>query len=159
MPCANLYLCTPTSFCAVARQHGNPQSSGGLSHRRSVSGIGGASARNGAREYRPDPWSAWVLENYSLYSTLLVAFVRKTMDMSLKVRAWVRDWILFCCWLRLTVNPHFCLMSACLLKIVLRYVFTLVVCYATRIRNFIVMRRSKGWSIILFASGGKTTCY
>lgn len=45
---------------------------------------GGAAGRRGAYSY--DPWAAWVLENYSFYTTLLAAFTRKATSMSFKVR-------------------------------------------------------------------------
>lgn len=45
---------------------------------------GGAAGRRGAYSY--DPWAAWVLENYSFYTTLLAAFTRKATNMSFKVR-------------------------------------------------------------------------
>ena len=32
-----------------------------------------------------DPWSDWVLGNYSLYTTILVAFARQASKMSFKV--------------------------------------------------------------------------
>lgn len=36
--------------------------------------------------YGFDPWGGWVLENYSLYTTVLAAFMRKAGNMSFKVR-------------------------------------------------------------------------
>ncbi len=56
---------------------------GGGGHR--AAGAGGA-GRRGENEYCYDPWGGWVLENYSLYTTLLAAFVRKAGTMSFKVR-------------------------------------------------------------------------
>ncbi|CAM9376133.1 unnamed protein product [Ectocarpus sp. 4 AP-2014] len=63
--------------------------SGGGRQTGTSRGGSGASAA-GARErevggYSSDPWGAWVLENYSLYTTVLAAFVRKVGSMSFKV--------------------------------------------------------------------------
>lgn len=46
-----------------------------------------AAGRGNNGAYCYDPWGGWVLENYSLYTTVLAAFVRKTGSMSFKVRA------------------------------------------------------------------------
>ncbi|CAM9820215.1 unnamed protein product [Ectocarpus sp. 12 AP-2014] len=63
--------------------------SGGIRQSRTSRGGSGASSA-GARGrevggYSYDPWGAWVLENYSLYTTALAAFVRKVGSMSFKV--------------------------------------------------------------------------
>lgn len=57
-------------------------------------GSGAASAGAHRREvggYSYDPWGAWVLENYSLYTTILTAFVRKVGSMSFKVSG-AKEW-------------------------------------------------------------------
>eukprot|EP00903_Cladosiphon_okamuranus_P016315 g15047.t1 len=57
----------------------------GTARRSSGGGPSASAAGMGHGAYCYDPWGAWVLENYSLYTTLLVAFVRKTGNMSFKV--------------------------------------------------------------------------
>ena len=47
-------------------------------------GAGGGRGRGGS--FACDPWAVWVLENYSLYTTILAAFTRKAVNMSFKVR-------------------------------------------------------------------------
>lgn len=61
---------------------------GGRQTGTSRGGSGASAAGARGREvsgYSHDPWGAWVLENYSLYTTVLAAFVRKVGSMSFKV--------------------------------------------------------------------------
>lgn len=63
---------------------------GGDSGRRSPRGHGGGGC-GGGHAGRGDTglqhWASWVLDNYSLYTCLFVAFVRKSVNMSFKVPA------------------------------------------------------------------------
>ena len=49
-------------------------------------GGGGSGPRGRGGSFSYEPWAGWVLENYSLYTTVLAAFTRKAANMSLKVR-------------------------------------------------------------------------
>ncbi|CAM9110880.1 unnamed protein product [Scytosiphon promiscuus] len=60
----------------------NDSSRGSANSARSGTPRRGGGSSN---EFSYDPWGAWVLENYSLYTTILAAFVRKAGSMSFKV--------------------------------------------------------------------------
>ena len=79
----------PSGARSSSSSRGGGQSSGaGGTGRGTGSGAPGTNAagRGADGAYCYDPWGGWVLENYSLYTTVMAAFVRKAGNMSFKVR-------------------------------------------------------------------------
>lgn len=78
----------PSGARSSSSRGGGQSSGAGGTGRGTGSGAPGTNAAgrgtNGAYCY--DPWGGWVLENYSLYTTVMAAFVRKAGNMSFKVR-------------------------------------------------------------------------
>lgn len=80
----------PSGALAGSSRGGNQAAgAGGTGRGGGGGGHSGATAagRRDSGVYCYDPWGGWVLENYSLYTTVLAAFVRKVGNMSFKVRA------------------------------------------------------------------------
>lgn len=79
-------LIEPSGASASGSRGGGQSQAGAGTGRRNSGGVPGANAAGrGDGAYCYDPWGGWVLENYSLYTTVLAAFVRQAGNMSFKV--------------------------------------------------------------------------
>ncbi|CAM9702656.1 unnamed protein product, partial [Discosporangium mesarthrocarpum] len=70
-----------TSWWGLLQGFGSGRGSRGMATRGSEGQSAGAGGRHQSSDYS-EAWQGWVLSNYSMYTTLLVAFLRKSLAMT-----------------------------------------------------------------------------